>query len=174
MRIFTGSFLLIAASFTVIACASSPEGSDPTGQTNAALTGSGGTCSSDASCRSPLVCDLHCPVIPGREHCEIAGGTCSARCELSSRELDGTSFASTDGAHSIAFATGGKFTKLDGCPTTGIHCDHIQETTGTFTSNGTTIRLKPSSGGSDTVTVEEHCYDGLFDNSDGVELYPSN
>jgi len=120
------------------------------------------------------VCNLHCPVIPGREHCEIAGGTCGERAELSSHELDGKSFVSVDGAHSIAFATGGTFTKLDGCPTTGIHCDHVQETTGTFTSNGTTIRLHISTGGSDTLTVEKHAYDGLFDNSDGIELYPSN
>ena len=92
MRIFTGSFLLIAASFTVVACASSPEGSDPTGETTSALTAAGGYCSTDANCKSSLVCDLHCPSIPGREHCEIAGGTCSARAELTTRELVGTSF----------------------------------------------------------------------------------
>jgi hypothetical protein len=174
MRIFTGSFLLIAASFTIVACASSPESSDPTGETTSALTGAGGNCSTDANCKSSLVCDLHCPIIPGREHCEIAGGTCSARAELTTRELVGTSFASTDGAHSIAFASGDKFTKLDGCPNTGIHCEHIQETTGTFTSNGTTIRLKISTGGSDTLTVDPHAYNGVLDNSTGVELYPSN
>jgi hypothetical protein len=174
MRILTGSFLLIAACFTIGACASASDGADPTGQTESAVTGSGGMCETDSNCRSPLVCDLHCPVIPGREHCEIAGGTCSARCELSTHQLEGMSFVSTDGSESIAFAAGAKFTKLVGCPNTGIHCDHIQEITGTFTSDGTSIRLHPTTGASDTVKVEKHCYDGIFDDATGLELYPSN
>jgi hypothetical protein len=175
MSIIKGSFLLIAASFSIIACASSPESSDPTGQTSeSALTGKGGSCNADSSCKSSLVCNPHCPSIPGRAHCEIAGGTCGDRCELTSHDLAGTSFASTDGAHSLSFETDGTFVKLDGCANTGIHCNHIQRTTGTFSSTGTTIHLKLDLGGSDTVSVEKHCYQGLLDNSTGVELYPSN
>lgn len=120
------------------------------------------------------MCNAFCPIIPGRVHCDIAGGVCAPRCTQTGDTLNGKSFASLDGAHSITFEST-TYRKTDGCPNTGgIHCDHIVLSTGTFQSSGTTISLTSSLGAHDRLTVEPHCYDGLLDQSDHVQLYPSH
>ncbi|HEY1694621.1 MAG TPA: hypothetical protein VGG39_20765 [Polyangiaceae bacterium] len=152
------------------------DGTEDTGSSQAAVTsgkgGVGTTCQTDSSCRSSLVCEPICPVIPGRPHCEIAGGTCEASCTRSGASLEGETFTSADGAHSITFSSPNEFSKTDGCSGT-IHCEHIELTTGTYSSNGTSVRLTSTTGAHDTLSVESHCYQGLLDESDGVDLYPA-
>lgn len=137
--------------------------------------GLGANCLSDANCGGDLVCNAFCPVIPGRVHCDIAGGLCEPRCVQTGDTLSGKSFASLDGTHSITFESKTTYRKTDGCPNTGgIHCEHITLSTGTFKSNGTRISLTSDQDAHDTLKVEPHCYDGLLDEADHVQLYPSN
>jgi hypothetical protein len=170
------SFAALAlASIALGACAApvDAESSASSAQASTAAGGVGSTCTADASCDRGLVCEPICPVIPNLEHCMIAGGSCEPSCSRSASSLAGETFTSADEAHSITF-TGTTFTKTDGCPNTGIHCMHIQQTQGTYSSNGTTITLYPTGGNPrDTLTVESHCYEGLVDKSDGVELWPT-
>ena len=59
---------------------SSKAPADSNASTQLACGGPGANCTGDVTCGRPLVCDAHCPVIPGRLHCEIAGGVCEPRC----------------------------------------------------------------------------------------------
>ena len=176
MRAIKSAFAFAVSSLLLVACAASPGASESTGEAAQAQTSGGAvgtTCMNDASCKSSLVCEPICPVIPGRPHCEIAGGTCEVACTRTSTSLSGSTFTSADGAHSITFTSGTAFSKTDGCPTTGIHCQNIRLETGKYASNGTTITLTPTVGAKSTLSVESHCYEGLLDNSDGVDLYPA-
>jgi len=141
------------------------------------LSGTGHACSTDSSCVSGDVCEPHCPVSPGRGHCEIAGGTCESRCTRSTTSLHGETFTSSNGAHSITFAANGTFSKTDGCDPApgGVTCHHIQLTTGTYksSSTGKTITLTPAVGSAQTLSVETHRYEGLLDHTTGQQLYPS-
>ena len=143
---------------------------------SAAPAGKGGTgasCMGDAECGGKLVCDASCPVIPGRIHCDIAGGVCEPRCTQTGSSLNGKSFASLDGVHSIQFESPSTYRKTDGCAKTGtVQCHHIVVSTGTYRASGATISLTSSQGAHDTLKVEPHCYDGLLDTSDHIELYP--
>ncbi|HEY2516059.1 MAG TPA: hypothetical protein VGI39_34545, partial [Polyangiaceae bacterium] len=116
----------------------------------------------DGQCKAGLVCEPHCPDIPGRPHCTIAGGVCELPCSDSPAALPGKVFRSANGAHSLTFGDHGAYTKTDGADLT----------TGKFTSNGTLITLKDDLGGTGTLAVETHCYAGLFDRSAGAELFP--
>ena len=178
MRMIKALAAFAFTSLTVVACGA-PEGSEaPVDSNSSALRGGGlgANCTGDTTCRSGLVCDAHCPIIPGRAHCEIAGGVCAPKCSETGDTLAGKSFASLDGAHTITFLTSTTFHKVDSCPTTpgGIHCNHIGIADGTYTSNGTTIAITSTLGAKDSFTVEPHCYDGLVDTQTGIELYPSN
>jgi hypothetical protein len=179
MRTFKALAALALTSLTLIACGSSPEASpqqESTSQSEAAVSsgGIGATCGNDSNCNRGLVCEPICPVIPGRPHCMIFGGTCEPTCTRWSTSLAGSTFTSTDGAHSITFDSATHFTKTDGCPQTGIHCNSIQLTTGTYVSYGTSISLRGDLGQRDTMAVEAHCYQGLLDANTGAELYPAN
>ena len=161
----------------VLRLCGAPEGSEaPVDSSSSALRGGGlgANCTGDATCRGNLVCDAHCPVIPGRPHCEIAGGVCAPKCSETGDTLAGKSFASLDGAHKITFQNATTYDKVDSCPTTGIHCNHIAVADGTFVAGGASIALTSTLGAKDTLTVEPHCYDGLVDTQNGVELYPAN
>ncbi len=166
---------------TLVACSAGPEGNEAqeaTGTTESAMSAKGSgslgqTCATDSSCNRGLVCDPICPIspLPGTFHCETIGNSCQPTCQRTPSELAGTSFSSVDGVHKITFTSKTEFSQTDGCPLTGIHCQNIKLTVGTYTSNGTTISLKSSLGARNTMSVESHCYEGLVDNSDGVELY---
>jgi hypothetical protein len=161
---------------TLVACSAGPEGNEEgTGSTESAVKSGGvdSSCSTDSNCNRGLVCDPICPIIPDHDHCEVVGGTCEPVCQRTKTQLEGTTFTSADDAHTITFNADGTFTQHDGCPTTGIHCDNIRLTQGTFSSNGTTVTLLASGGGRNTMSVESHCYEGLVDNSDGIDLYPA-
>jgi len=172
------TFKTIAAlsltSLAVVACGATPDASEATESSQAALGQPVTMCMTDANCGKGLVCDPICPSVPGRAHCEIAGGTCEPICNRPASSLAGTTFTSADGAHSVQFTSETKFVKTDGCPTTGVHCEHIQQSTGTYVSDGSKIWLDASVGSSDTLAVESHCYAGLYDNGNGVELYPGS
>jgi hypothetical protein len=175
MRFVHAFAALTFSSIAVIACGA-PDGSTEPGveSSSAALTVTK-ACLSDSQCSAGAVCDMACPVIPGRVHCNIAGGTCQPRCVENAPDLAGKTFTSADGAHSITFTSTTSFTKTDGCSTlpNGARCKHIQLTTGTFASTGTSIELFGDLGSKDTLIVDPHCYEGLLDKS-GVELYPAD
>jgi hypothetical protein len=178
MRMIKALAALAITSLTLVACGA-PEGSEaPTDQASSALSGKGGlgaNCAGDATCSGSLVCDAHCPVIPGRPHCEIAGGVCAPKCTESGHTLNGKTFTSLDGAHTITFESTSTYHKVDSCPTTGtIHCNHIAVADGTYVASGSTIALTSTLGAHDTLDVEPHCYDGLLDTQNNVELYPAN
>ena len=161
-------------SLLLVACGSAPGASEDTAASQSAVTSATTTaCQTDSSCGWHDVCEPICPVIPGREHCEIAGGTCQPVCTRTASSLSGQTFTSADAAHSITFTSATQFTKTDGCSGT-IHCEHVVLTKGTYTSTGTTVRLYASNGTRDTLSVESHCYEGLLDEGDGVDLYPAN
>jgi hypothetical protein len=177
MRAIKSAFAFAVSSLLLVACAASPGAAEATGETSQASSRGGAvgtTCTTDAACKSSLVCEPICPVIPGRAHCEIAGGTCEVACTRTSTSLSGSTFTSADGAHSITFSSATAFSKTDGCPNTGIHCENVALMTGTYTSNGTTITLTSTFGTKDTLTVESHCYEGLLDKTTGADLYPTN
>jgi hypothetical protein len=182
MRIVHALAAFALTSMTLVACGA-PEGSEASTDSASAealssksgLGALGASCNTGTTCRTNLVCDLHCPVIPGRLHCEIPGGVCAPKCTETSDRITGKSFASTDGAHSITFETSTTFRKTDGCAQTGgIHCNHIQLTTGTYRATGTTVTLHADLGGKSTLAVEPNCYDGLLDTTTRAELYPSD
>ena len=180
MRMIKALAAFAFTSLTIVACGA-PEGSeapaDSTGVTSSALKGGGlgASCAGDTTCRSGLVCDAHCPVIPGRPHCEIAGGVCAPKCSETGSTLAGKSFTSLDAAHTITFLTATTFHKVDSCPNNGgIHCQHIAVADGTYVVSGSSIATTSTLGAKDTFTVEPHCYDGLVDTQNGIELYPSN
>jgi hypothetical protein len=174
MRIFKALAAIVVTSTAVLACGSPPASEGSTEASQAALSGGGvgASCGTDSSCNRGNVCEPICPVIPGRIHCEIAGGTCEPTCTRGGASLSGETFTSLDGAHSVTFNSSSSFTKTDGCPTTGIHCNHIQLTQGVYFSDGTTIYLEGNTGSFDTLSVEAHCYQGLVDDATSVELYP--
>ncbi len=172
--------LVSFGSLLFAACAVTPaedevDGDDAT--TSAAVVRAKKACLADTACVTGDVCDLYCPIIPGRFHCEIAGGTCEPRAMRTTASLHGETFTSSDGAHSITFAANGTFKKTDGCdPIPGhVTCDHIELTTGTYASSSTgkTVKLTTSLDTTDTLSVETHCYEGLHDPSSGAVLYPS-
>jgi hypothetical protein len=170
----------VAAVTALVGCGANPDGAQPTSTSSEAVTASkgggvGSSCQTDSTCERGLVCEPICPVIPDHVHCDIAGGTCEASCTRSASSLDGQTFTSADGAHSITFTSARAYTKTDGCPDTGgITCEHIAISNGTFTSNGTTVDLVSTLGARDTLTVEAHCYEGLLDHGDNVDLYATN
>jgi hypothetical protein len=147
------------------------------GVTAEALSRAAKACTTDATCESGFECAPHCPIIPGRLHCELVGGTCAARCTRSSASLHGQTFASSDAAHSITFAANGTFQKTDGCDPGpgGITCNHIELTKGTYASSSTgkTVKLTSNLGTVETLSVETHCYEGLHDPGTGAILYPA-
>jgi hypothetical protein len=180
MRILSIIAAVAVSSFAVLACGASPEASEANAQTSEAVQSAAATgglnaaCGTDSSCRVGLVCDLHCPLIPNKPHCNIAGGTCQPVCELFSSDLTGKTFTSSDGVHSITFTSSTQFSKTDGCTPlpNGAHCQHIVLTTGSYTSYGTSIALHAANGTRDTLAVDTHCYDGLLDEASNVNLYP--
>ena len=169
---------LVLTSFTALALNAQDGQEEPSEAVSAPGTefsrsGPGSSCLDDSDCGGALVCDAYCPVIPGRVHCDAVGGTCEPRCEETGSSLKGKTFTSADGAHSITFTSSTTYQKTDGCPNTGgIHCNHIVLSTGTFFATGEKVLLTSDQGAHDTLTVEPHCYDGLLDEQDGVELYP--
>jgi hypothetical protein len=192
MRFVHALAALALGSLTVLACAAptdATESAEATAQSSEALTGTGGSCTRDSRCVAGDVCDLYCPVslLPGHFHCEIAGGSCRPAATQTVPGLGGQTFTSIDGAHNITFtystdadpihdtATTATFRKTDGCPQTGIHCNAIRLTTGTYSLDrtGKVVTLTSDLGGSDSLQVLAHPYDGLVDTGTSAQLYPN-
>ena len=167
MRILKAARAVVPLSMIALGCsAQSPQSSEAPAEVAQGLSAKGdvgASCDTDAQCKAGLVCEPHCPRIPGRPHCAIAGGVCELPCSDSPSSLPGKVFRSADGMRSVTFGEQGAYTKTDGA----------EVTSGKFSSNGAVITLKGLLGVAGSLSVEAHCYAGLFDRATGVELFPA-
>jgi hypothetical protein len=164
---------LLVPAFVLLACGAAPAPAEASGDSAEALNGSAGldaSCHVDSDCQTPLFCDLLCPVLPGRPHCQIVGGKCEPACARTPATLAGTSFASVDQTVSVTFTSTTAFTRVPPCPVEGVHCT---PEIGTYSvSNGVIALSATRFAFHEALTVDPHCYDGLFDPLSGEQLFP--